>query len=367
MDDMQEILFAGPYIINNRLIILKQWTTDFDFEKEFPTEIPLWIRFPKLPLNCWDVNSLSRIASSIGTPMYADECTAKQLRVSYARMLMVVDMTKPLKDEITVEDSNGRTFLQPINYDWKPKFRETCQVIGHNYKQEGRRQNQYGATMNDKSKPKKITQQWVTKEKGKTKQAEEEPTLEQEIIIQQLETIRVMEAGQGSGVTKMNMPVLHEDQTPKVMSKNQEVERISAEFNNINFPVLGSVPLRNGFQILSREENGAHTVPPDIGGVAAIVETRVKENKAGIITRNIATGWNSLYNYSSAKNGRIWVLWDTNNYQVVKLTETAQMMHCEITGSAYQTDCLVTIIYGFNTMEQRKGLWEDLKTLAQDS
>ncbi|XP_070007226.1 uncharacterized protein LOC142165512 [Nicotiana tabacum] len=137
MEDMQEILLAGPYTINNRSIILKQWTTDFDFKKEFLTEIPLCIRFPKLPLNCWGVNSLSRIASSIGMPMYADECTAKQLRVSYARMLIEVDVTKPLKDEVMVEDSNGRTFLQPINYDWKPKFYETWQVIGHNCKQEG--------------------------------------------------------------------------------------------------------------------------------------------------------------------------------------------------------------------------------------
>nr|XP_016489638.1 PREDICTED: uncharacterized protein LOC107809505 [Nicotiana tabacum] len=232
-------------------------------------------------------------------PMYADECTAKQLKVSYARMLIEVDVTKPLKDEITVEEPNRRTFLQPINYDWKPKFCETCQVIGHNCKQEGRGQNQYGATMNEKRKPKKITQQWVTKEKAKTKQAEEEPMPEQELIMQQQETIRVMEAGQGSGVIKIHMPVLHEDQTPKFISKNQEVERTSPEFNDINFSVLGSVPLRNGFQLLSREGNGAHTISHDIGG------------------------------------------------------------------SAYQIDCLVTIIYGFNTIEQRKGLWKDLKTLAQ--
>ncbi|XP_070017237.1 uncharacterized protein [Nicotiana sylvestris] len=140
MEDMQEILLAGPYTINNRPIILKQWTTDFDFKKEFPTEIPLWIRFPKLPLNCWGVNSLNRIASSINTPTYADECTAKQLRVYYARMLIEVDVTKPLKDEVIVEDSNGKTLMQPINYDWKPKFCETCQVIGHNCEQEGRGQ-----------------------------------------------------------------------------------------------------------------------------------------------------------------------------------------------------------------------------------
>lgn len=40
LSDMQEILYTGPYTINNRPIILKQWTSDFDFENEFMTEIP---------------------------------------------------------------------------------------------------------------------------------------------------------------------------------------------------------------------------------------------------------------------------------------------------------------------------------------
>uniref|UniRef100_A0A494G8D0 DUF4283 domain-containing protein n=1 Tax=Solanum lycopersicum TaxID=4081 RepID=A0A494G8D0_SOLLC len=63
LDDMNEILFSGLYTINNRPIILKQWCSDFDFGKEFLAEIPLWVNFPKLPLNCWGVGSLSRIAS----------------------------------------------------------------------------------------------------------------------------------------------------------------------------------------------------------------------------------------------------------------------------------------------------------------
>ena len=52
MEDMNEILFSGPYTINNMPIILKQWCSDFDFVKEFLAEIPLWVNFPRLPLNC---------------------------------------------------------------------------------------------------------------------------------------------------------------------------------------------------------------------------------------------------------------------------------------------------------------------------
>ncbi|XP_070049826.1 uncharacterized protein [Nicotiana tomentosiformis] len=75
--DMNEILYAGPYTIYKRPIILKQWTPDFDFNVEFLTEMPLWVKFPNMPMSCWSRDSLSRIASAIGVPKYADECTAK--------------------------------------------------------------------------------------------------------------------------------------------------------------------------------------------------------------------------------------------------------------------------------------------------
>ena len=45
ISDMNEILFSGPYTVNNRPIILKQWCPDFDLGNEFLTEIPLWVNF----------------------------------------------------------------------------------------------------------------------------------------------------------------------------------------------------------------------------------------------------------------------------------------------------------------------------------
>ena len=114
LSDMNEVLYSGPYTISNRPIILKQWNPEFDFGAEFLTEIPLWVNFPKLPLNCWGAGSLSRIASAIGVPIFADECTTKQTRISYARMLIEVNVTKPIPQNITVMDPNGRMFMQDV-------------------------------------------------------------------------------------------------------------------------------------------------------------------------------------------------------------------------------------------------------------
>lgn len=107
------------------------WTHDFDFQKEVLTEIPLWLKLPNLPLSCWGSNSLSRIGSVIGKPIMADECTTVQSRISYARLLVKVDVTKPKLDAVKVVEPNGRTFMQTIVFDWYPVFCKTCQKIGH--------------------------------------------------------------------------------------------------------------------------------------------------------------------------------------------------------------------------------------------
>ena len=131
ISDMNEILFSGPYTINYRPMILKQWCPKFDFGSEFLTEIPLWVNFPKFPLNCWGVGSLSRIASAIGVPLFADECTTKQIRISYARMLVEFNVTKTIPQHIAVMDPNGKTFMQEVVLEWRPQYCDRFQKIGH--------------------------------------------------------------------------------------------------------------------------------------------------------------------------------------------------------------------------------------------
>lgn len=47
---------------------------------------------PNLPLNCWEMVTLSRISSVLGNPIYADECMTKAGRISFARVLIEIDV-----------------------------------------------------------------------------------------------------------------------------------------------------------------------------------------------------------------------------------------------------------------------------------
>lgn len=58
--------------------------------------------------------------SAIGVPLFADECTTKQTRISYARMLIEVNVTKEIPQQITVMDPSGETFTQQVVLEWRP-------------------------------------------------------------------------------------------------------------------------------------------------------------------------------------------------------------------------------------------------------
>lgn len=60
---------------------------------------------------------ISKIGSAIGVPLVTYECNAQKLWVSYARILVEVDITHKLLDEITIKDKEERKVKQIIEYE----------------------------------------------------------------------------------------------------------------------------------------------------------------------------------------------------------------------------------------------------------
>ncbi|XP_010667206.1 uncharacterized protein LOC104884282 [Beta vulgaris subsp. vulgaris] len=131
-EERDKILYSGPHLFYGKPMIIKNWSANFNFHEEILKVIPIWVKFPNLPLKCWGEDSLSRIGSVLGVPLYADECTSKCLRVSFARVLIEIDVTQDLVKEIEVEDPYGVVFKQKVSFDWLPPFCKKCQKVGHN-------------------------------------------------------------------------------------------------------------------------------------------------------------------------------------------------------------------------------------------
>ncbi|XP_058742592.1 uncharacterized protein LOC131615107 [Vicia villosa] len=135
-DDLDAVAMKGPYTIRTMSLVLKTWRPDFNPKDDMVRTLPIWVKLPQLPLHLWGERSLNKIASAIGAPLVTDECTTHKLRVSYARMLIEVDITQKMLDEITITYNEGKKRKQAFEYEWRPYFCERCQKIGHRCEQE---------------------------------------------------------------------------------------------------------------------------------------------------------------------------------------------------------------------------------------
>lgn len=87
--------------------------------------MPIWVKYPNLFLSCWSQDSLSRISSGLGVPLYANECTTKADRISFARVLVEMNVARELPKKLKVEDPNGKVIEHVIQYKWIPEYCRT--------------------------------------------------------------------------------------------------------------------------------------------------------------------------------------------------------------------------------------------------
>ncbi|XP_019262025.1 PREDICTED: uncharacterized protein LOC109239887 [Nicotiana attenuata] len=247
--------------MRNRPIILKLWNPDFDFKQEFMIEILLWVKFPKLPMSCWGCGSLGRIASALGKPLFADECTTKQMKISYARMLIEVNVSKPLPDTIVVMDPDGKKFQQEVEFEWKPQFCPKCQVIGHNCTKKPELQVMDRQVHNRRGgEQKKIVQEWKPKE-TMPKQNDEQQQVTTEGNLNGVDD-RMIKLQQQESATP--------DEKDRSLSKGKE-QMPNPELNLTNFSELSAMMVskaRIGATGLKQREMQRirQAKPPDQGG-----------------------------------------------------------------------------------------------------
>ncbi|XP_058732715.1 uncharacterized protein LOC131604280 [Vicia villosa] len=134
-EDLDAVLMRGPYTMRNVPLLIQEWRADFNLKRDMLRTLPIWIKLPQLPLYLWEAKSLSKIGSAIGVPLVTDECTASKHRVSYAKILVEVDITKEMVKEIAIKDNEGRKFTQFVEYEWRPLFCDKCKKLGHQCKE----------------------------------------------------------------------------------------------------------------------------------------------------------------------------------------------------------------------------------------
>ncbi|KAJ6865060.1 hypothetical protein NC651_035579 [Populus alba x Populus x berolinensis] len=93
--------------------------------------IPVWVKFPNLPLQCWSLKCLSKIASVLGKPVQSDILTHTISRLSYARVLVEVNLLSDLPYSIDINLPNDSLLKQQVIYETLPRFCKHCRTLDH--------------------------------------------------------------------------------------------------------------------------------------------------------------------------------------------------------------------------------------------
>ncbi|XP_020263343.1 uncharacterized protein LOC109839325 [Asparagus officinalis] len=134
---MRDILEAGPWFFGSRPLMLKPWNIETDLDRMQDFYYPMWIQLPNLRLNLRSSTGISKVASLIGKPISTDKLTATRQRLSYARVLIEVKLplNDSLPDQLTIKGPDGSSYVQPVIYEYKPKWCTICCKIGHDNEQ----------------------------------------------------------------------------------------------------------------------------------------------------------------------------------------------------------------------------------------
>jgi len=127
---MHKIWSLGLANLKPGLLRFFSWTKDSTPHTQKQTHILVWIRLLDLPQEYWRPKTLLEIASGVGTPLTIDESTKARLFGHYARILVDIDLSCKLYNNVLVE-RDGHAFKVAIVYEKYPNFCNNCRSIGH--------------------------------------------------------------------------------------------------------------------------------------------------------------------------------------------------------------------------------------------
>ncbi|GJU83616.1 sodium/hydrogen exchanger 6 [Tanacetum coccineum] len=138
---LDAVLEGGPWMIRNSPIILKKWSVNTSLQKEEMTRIPIWVKLHDVPIQVFEEDGISLIASYLGKPIMLDSYTTTMCkeswgRSSFARCLIEINSEAEFTESITIgiPELEGLGFIKEtiyVEYEWKPPRCHTCNIFGH--------------------------------------------------------------------------------------------------------------------------------------------------------------------------------------------------------------------------------------------
>lgn len=148
--EKNEAVQCGMYLFDNKPFIVKAWSPNIEFTREELHIVPI-VKFSGLNFKYWSAKGLSKIGSLVGKPLMVDHNTEQKIGLSFARLLVEVNMDIALPEVVMFRNEMGNVVEQKVAYDWKLTVCKFCNKYGDS-KEVCRKKNPSNPVQNAKEK-----------------------------------------------------------------------------------------------------------------------------------------------------------------------------------------------------------------------
>ncbi|KAF6150097.1 hypothetical protein GIB67_038156 [Kingdonia uniflora] len=120
-EDRNKIWSGGPWVIGKQLLRFSPWSPFFDPEKQRNTHALVWVKFPGLGVEFWEVDTLMAIGRTLGMAIQVDQSSTTMEFDYFAKVLVDADLAEPTPNKILVEVEGG-DFWQKVVLGATPNF-----------------------------------------------------------------------------------------------------------------------------------------------------------------------------------------------------------------------------------------------------
>jgi len=134
VEDVRRVRSISSWNLSPGLVKIFAWSKDFNPRNQHNSSAQVWVKIYGLAQEYWRKNILFSIVSGIGSSICTDSVTSKPMYERtfghYARVLVEIDLSQPLRYKILVE-RKGFAFYVDLDYENVPDYCTYCRSIGH--------------------------------------------------------------------------------------------------------------------------------------------------------------------------------------------------------------------------------------------
>lgn len=115
-------------------LVLNEWNPESEKAPPDLSAMPLWVDLTNVPGYLYSKKGLSFLSRTAGKFVKLHPNTERCVRLDVARVLVEVDLEKPLPKKICFKGREGEDVTVVVHYPWLPPCCDVCSKWGHTAK-----------------------------------------------------------------------------------------------------------------------------------------------------------------------------------------------------------------------------------------